>query len=386
MVMFLQSYGSPTKFLRYFPMVSRNSTSSIGSLLFPKKIRRFLYFRLPLLVGAFCFALFVIIPTGNSSQRLFVRALREDQQITILNTTSPARWHPLVTPYPYPYTFLINAPEKCQERNPFLVLLVTGECHDVKARDTIRKTWGNENNYGDIDVMRIFLVGVSPIMTVAIQRFLEEESAIYGDIVQQDFLDTYSNLTLKTLMGMEWITKFCPNASYVMKVDNDVFVNVNYLVHQVLHPELTPLTNYVTGLLVENTSPNRNKDSKFYLPEEIYPSKIFPPYPSGPGYVLSGDMAKKIYDVAQEILVFRIEDAFIGVCLYKINIAPTRPLKHVFLGLKIDYQQAVFRDLVLVHHYKNEDLMIVWSQFWNVSYIGNEKEASNKTTPVRKPY
>ncbi|XP_069802759.1 beta-1,3-galactosyltransferase 2-like isoform X2 [Dendropsophus ebraccatus] len=283
--------------------------------------------------------------------------------IVILNSSSPRAHHSQALPYPYPYRFLINQPKKCQGRSPFLVLLVMGQNHDVQGRDTIRTTWGNVTNYGDVDVVRIFLVGVSPIMTGAIQRLLEEESAIYGDIVQQDFLDTYNNLTLKTLMGMEWVAKFCPNTSYVMKVDNDVFLNVNYLVHKLLRPELPPRRNYLTGLIVYNTGPMRSKDSKWYLSEEVYPANAYPPYPSGPAYVLSADMARKIYKVAQDLLVFGIEDVFVGICLYKLNILPTQPPRNVFNGEKIDYDPDTFCHVVLVHHYREIDLIKVWEDF-----------------------
>ncbi|XP_040271767.1 beta-1,3-galactosyltransferase 2-like [Bufo bufo] len=284
--------------------------------------------------------------------------------IIILNSSSSATNHLRVYPYPHPYRFLINQPRKCLTQNPFLLLLVIGESQDVKARDTIRMTWGNVSNYRDVDVMMLFLVGISPVMTGAIQRLLEEESTIYEDIVQQDFLDIYQNLTLKTLMGMEWVNDFCPNASYVMKVDNDVFLNVNYLVHQLLHPDLPPRTNYLTGLIVRYTGPIRDKESQWYISEEVYPGDTYPPYPSGPGYVFSGDMAQKIYKVAQEIIFFGIEDVFIGVCLYKLNILPTNTPRNMFNGHKIDYHPYTFCNLVMVHHYKDNDLIKVWQQLW----------------------
>ncbi|XP_010193189.1 PREDICTED: beta-1,3-galactosyltransferase 2-like, partial [Mesitornis unicolor] len=66
----------------------------------------------------------------------------------------------------------------------------------------------------------------------AVRLTLEEENSLHGDLIQQDFMDTYNNLTLKTLMGMEWVSKHCPNASYVVKADSDVFLNLNYLVAQ----------------------------------------------------------------------------------------------------------------------------------------------------------
>ncbi|XP_056426496.1 beta-1,3-galactosyltransferase 2-like isoform X2 [Hyla sarda] len=284
--------------------------------------------------------------------------------IIILNSSSSAIHHRQALPYPHPYRFLINQPNKCLARSPFLVLLVVGDTHNVKSRDIIRTTWGNVSNYGDIDIVSLFLVGISPVMTSAIQNLLEEESTVYGDIVQQDFLDSYNNLTLKTLMGMEWITKFCPNASYVMKVDSDVFLNVDYLVHQLLHPEFPPQTNFLTGYIVFNSGPIRIKNSKWYISEEVYPGNIYPPYPSGPAYVFSADIAKKIYKVAQDLLVFGIEDAFIGICLYKLNILPTTAPKYVFHGQKIDYDPCRFSSLVMVHHYKDIELKNIWEDFW----------------------
>ncbi|XP_072005625.1 beta-1,3-galactosyltransferase 2-like isoform X2 [Engystomops pustulosus] len=289
--------------------------------------------------------------------------------ITILNSSSSTSHNSQVLPYPYPYRFLVNQPEKCLTRRPFLVLLVMAESYDVKARDSIRKTWGNLSNYEDVDILRIFLVGISPLMTGTIQKLLEEESTIYGDIVQQDFLDTYNNLTLKTLMGMEWVTKFCPNASYVMKIDSDVFLNVNYLVHHLLHPELPPQSNYITGFIVRYTGPIRDVHSKWYVNEGVYPGDTYPPYPSGPGYVFSVDMARKIYEVAQNILVFGIEDAFVGICLYKLKISPTNSPENVFRVQKINYNPKTFCNLVIVHHYKGDDLIQVWDDFWMVRTI-----------------
>ena len=55
---------------------------------------------------------------------------------------------------------------------------------------------------------------------------VEQESQIFHDIVVEDFVDSYHNLTLKTMMGMRWIATFCEHAQYVLKADSDVFVNM----------------------------------------------------------------------------------------------------------------------------------------------------------------
>ncbi|XP_056426502.1 beta-1,3-galactosyltransferase 2-like [Hyla sarda] len=280
------------------------------------------------------------------------------------NLTYPVFKHPLAPPYPYPYNFILNQPDKCKNRTPFLVLMVLVESQDIMSRHTIRETWGNESLY-DVDVVRVFLVGQPVHIPDQTQLLLEEEKEVFGDIIQQDFMDTYYNLTLKTLLGIEWVTKFCPSASYVMKIDNDMFVNVDYLVHQLLRPDLPVLQNYFTGFIVFNGSPYRDASSKWYLPKEVYPNDTFPPYCAGPGYVFSVDMAQKIYDVSQNIRVIPMEDVFMGVCLYELRIPPTKPPPGIFNGLRIDYDLCTFKKVVTVHKYKREELKTLWADFWS---------------------
>ena len=57
-------------------------------------------------------------------------------------------------------------------------------------------------------------------------RALEAESDRTGDLAITDNVDTYQNLTLKTLAGLAWATDKCPGAKFVLKADDDVFVQV----------------------------------------------------------------------------------------------------------------------------------------------------------------
>ncbi|XP_068130458.1 beta-1,3-galactosyltransferase 2-like isoform X2 [Hyperolius riggenbachi] len=293
-------------------------------------------------------------------------------QQPVNNQTYPAFRHPLAPPYPYPYEFLINQPDKCNDRTPFLILLVIGKVHDFETRHAIRATWGNESNY-DVDVLRIFLLGFSSFASRRTQMMLEEESEAFRDIVQQDFMDTYYNLTLKTLLGMEWVTKFCPNASYVIKIDNDLFLNVDYLVHNLLFPELPVRENYFTGYIMANTKPLRSKAYKWYVPVEVYPNDTYPPYCVGPAYVFSADMARKIYDVSQRIRVIPMEDSFMGICLYELHITITPPPWGLFNGNYMEYNRCQFHKLITVHHYTSDQLLKIWPDFWTLKTLGCSK-------------
>ncbi|XP_054663907.1 beta-1,3-galactosyltransferase 2-like isoform X2 [Grus americana] len=272
---------------------------------------------------------------------------------------APTR-HPLQPPYPYPYRFLLNEPHKCRERTPFLVLLVVTEPGDMAGRNVIRQTWGNESSVPGVAILRLFLLGVHPVFGQELRAVLEEESLLYHDLLQQDFLDTYNNLTLKTLMGMEWVSKHCPNASYVMKADRDVFLNLGYLVRRFLVP---PKKNFMTGYIYRNTGPLRSKAYKWYVPPEVYPNTTYPPYCGGPGYVFSGDLAGKIYAVAQTLPVINMEDSFVGICLHALGVSVTGSPWGVFNMYRLEYEKCRFSRLVMVHHYQPQDLLKVWPHF-----------------------
>ncbi|XP_069815899.1 beta-1,3-galactosyltransferase 2-like [Dendropsophus ebraccatus] len=292
-----------------------------------------------------------------------VKIITKEKPKHVNNLTYPAFQHPLAPPYPYPYKFLINQPDKCKNRKPFIVLAVLVESQDWESRHTIRETWGNERLY-DVNVVRMFLVGLPVRIPDRTQQLLVEESKAFGDIIQQDFMDTYYNLTLKTLMAMEWVTKFCLSASYVMKIDSDMFLNVDYLVHKVLHPDLPVHQNYFTGYIFGRARPRRDPASKWYVPKEVYPHDKYPPYCAGPGYLFSTDMEKKIYDVAQEIRVIPMEDVFMGICLYELHIPLTKPPPRKCNYQKINYDLCKFKNLVTVHHYEKQELRTVWADFW----------------------
>ncbi|NXG11142.1 B3GT1 galactosyltransferase, partial [Sakesphorus luctuosus] len=99
----------------------------------------------------------------------------------------------------------------------------------------------------------------------ALRPQLREEDELHRDLLQQDFLDTYHNLTLKTLMGLEWVSRFCPGATYVMKADHDVFLNVEFLVRRLLVP---PRRGLATGHVYRNTGPLRRRVYKWFVPRE----------------------------------------------------------------------------------------------------------------------
>ena len=263
-----------------------------------------------------------------------------------------------------PFPYIINEPHKCAKDRAasFLVLLIATEARKVEARNAIRQTWGNESVAPALGFIRLFMLGKNDgELGLLQQRMLVAESQRHHDIIQQDFLDSYKNLTIKTLMGMNWVAMHCPQASYVMKTDSDVFVNTEYLIYKLLRPELKPKKNYFTGNNMRGFAPNRNKNSKWYMPPELYPSEKYPTFCSGTGYVFSGDLARKIYQASLNIHHLHLEDVYVGICLAKLKIEPTPPPNEfLFNHWRVSYSSCKYSHLITSHGFHPNELLKYW--------------------------
>ena len=60
----------------------------------------------------------------------------------------------------------------------------------------------------------------------ALQEKVYKENDKHGDIIQGDFIDTYHNLSYKASMGNFWVSEFCEQAEFVVKTDDDWFVDL----------------------------------------------------------------------------------------------------------------------------------------------------------------
>ncbi|XP_077198846.1 beta-1,3-galactosyltransferase 5-like [Paroedura picta] len=247
----------------------------------------------------------------------------------------------------------------CSRNPPFLVILVTSSPDSQSdTRMAIRDTWGKANLIANKHIVTLFLLGIS--LNHNNQIAVTAESQKYRDIIQKEFIDTYYNLTLKTMMGIEWVHKFCPQSSFVMKTDSDVFVNPFHLTELLLKKNRT--TRFFTGYLKLNEHPIRQIFSKWYVSYYEFPGNNYPPFCSGTGYVLSTDVAHQVYNVSQNILFFKLEDVFIGLCLAELNIIPEElHSKQMFFPEGVTFSVCHFKKIVTSHFVKPRDMLVYWN-------------------------
>ena len=245
------------------------------------------------------------------------------------------QWVSDVDPHDYPY--IINPKDKCKAPpgipdDILLVICVLSAPKNKERRGVIRKTYGNESIWeqsveGVPMVRLVFMLGAT--QDGQLQREIQKESALYGDIVQEGFVDSYLNLTRKTVMILKWVTLFCRNAVFMMKVDDDVILNVNKVMTFLL---LSPPDDFTAGARSKRSRVMRRKDLKYYTPKHVYNLTHYEPYyMGGAGYFLSLDVADRILEVALRKPLFPWEDIFITTCMRDLGI-PILKTEHFAWG------------------------------------------------------
>lgn len=146
----------------------------------------------------------------------------------------------------YNYTYLSDCRQKCRDDEdtmivPRLVFIIKSAMNNFNQRTAIRQSWGFEKRFSDVVMRTVFLIGISAERDTNLQAAIEKEHEDHGDIVQSDFIDTYFNNTIKTMMGLRWAIEYCPRSKFFMFVDDDFYISaknvLRFLRDPVNYPE-----------------------------------------------------------------------------------------------------------------------------------------------------
>ncbi|PON93110.1 Glycosyl transferase [Trema orientale] len=196
-------------------------------------------------------------------------------------------------------------------RRKRLVMLIgvfsTG--NNFERRMALRRSWMQYEAVRSGHVAVRFFIGLHKNKQVNYE--LWREARAYGDIQLMPFVDYYSLISLKTIAICIMGVKVLP-AKYIMKTDDDAFVRID----EVLASLKTKASDgLLYGRISFESSPQREKDNKWYISDEEWPHALYPPWAHGPGYVISRDIAKFIVRGHQErdLQLFKLEDVAMGI-------------------------------------------------------------------------
>lgn len=272
------------------------------------------------------------------------------------------------------YPYLINHPGKCggggedgeSWHDVLLLLFVKSSPENFERRQAIRETWGNVSfvlSELKASVRLMFALGVHPDIgqRSRLQSQLLQEDRAYRDLIQLNFLDTFHNLTTKLILQFQWGHKYCPQARFLMSADDDIFVHMPNLVKylkQLLSRQKGAKDLWV-GHVHRGAPPIRRKESKYHVPYDLYPWPSYPDYTAGAGYVVSGDVAAKIYRATLLLnSSMYIDDVFMGICAKAMGVSPQ---EHVYFSGegKAPYHPCIYDHMITSHGHAT-DVRSLW--------------------------
>ncbi|XP_050416229.2 beta-1,3-galactosyltransferase 5 [Patella vulgata] len=237
----------------------------------------------------------------------------------------------------------------------FLFILTIHQ--NIKQRTMIRNTWLSISKNNTSDVRYVFLLGKS--MHEAMNRKAIEEAAIFNDIIMEDFKDSYQNLTYKTIMGLKYVSNYCKQTKYVFKTDDDMWINIPAL-QRLLKTDGHKLETAVGGACRQSSNPIRKKSSKWYASYSRYPGKTYPGFCSGTGYVLSVNVAQKVFEISKDVPFYHLEDVYVALCARKLGFKLIR-LRGFVIPRKRNNTCVLKSDKVITsHRVPPKSLKAIW--------------------------
>lgn len=280
-----------------------------------------------------------------------------------LNSTVSQRQAECESCFEHRFQYVISSDNICNvsnnERIDLIVLILTVH-QNLKARNALRRTWLTYTGKNTKNVRYVFLLGET--RDERLRKDVLEENEWSHDIVKENFVDSYKNLTYKTIMGFKWAATRCAHARFVLKTDDDMYVNIPNLLKRLNTLGEERLKKTVIGACNKKSSPIRNKKSKWFASADSYPERFYPGFCSGTGYATSLSLARDVYRVSPHVPFFHLEDVYVSLCVKKLGYSllnvpgfnPGRP--------KLD--PCVYKGDVLItaHQFSPVMLAVIWSR------------------------
>ena len=269
------------------------------------------------------------------------------------------------------------------ERTVLLIIKSVCSVKNELHRNAIRKTWANStyiaSNKLNVTVDRVFSLGNCELEHA--QTSLASEHTVHNDILQWGFVDSYWNLTLKVVGQLAYVHRKRPEITHIFAGDDDVFVNILGIINLIESEEPSNQQTIFKGSVIASGKTMRNPESKFFVPEWLYPDFRYPAYAGGGGFLYSKKIANELFFASFDTKMLNMEDAFVGLLLKKIGRKPVLDDRFVIRScmksesvekLRLAEQGCYWSEILLYHKLNYTQLLEVWNVFVNLEDCQNE--------------
>ena len=239
----------------------------------------------------------------------------------------------------YEPEFLIPNEHLCKnKKNLFMLFVIHSHRNNFIRRQALRDTWLSQQkidlfkliietenfqinfdyfNGRKLDIAHVFIIATEKNINkskIIIDNQIEIESKLFNDLVVIDMIDSYQNLLYKHLSIVKWVTKYCSNSVFVIKLDDDVFINLKLLtkdlVTQISLGQVDLERKFIYCNFIDDALVKRNKESKHRVDYQTYPFEYYPRYCEGFAYITNPSTFGLIYEQSHIIPRYWIDDVY----------------------------------------------------------------------------
>lgn len=192
-----------------------------------------------------------------------------------------------------------------KKQNEFLIVIILSSSLNTNRRNVLRQTWlqtCRENN-----IKYFFVIGTKNVDQHLKESINDEYNSFQDVLRMENVLDSYKELTSKTLEAFVWLNKNI-KFKYVLKCDDDSFVHVLKLVRlleEYTEDEKQLYLGFFNGHARVQKS-GKWKESNWVLCD------FYLPYALGGGYVLDEGLVKFIAKNSKDLELYVSEDVSVG--------------------------------------------------------------------------
>ncbi|KAK3751204.1 hypothetical protein RRG08_023961 [Elysia crispata] len=197
--------------------------------------------------------------------------------------------HPLFT------GFVIENKDLCSSAERVDVLVyINSAVQNRQRRRAIRHSWASQNAFTGVTIRLVFILGQPASRREQLEIFSEHASS--GDIVQAKFEDTFRNLTFKAVTFMAWANAHCAQAQYVVKVDDDMFVDMFAVIFKII-PKMADKSYAMACSYTKHGKISRNPKSNWYVGKTLLAGQThYPGFCPGFFSVITGNIIPELYE------------------------------------------------------------------------------------------
>ena len=278
----------------------------------------------------------------------------------------------LQTLIPAPKDAVLATPDVSSVGNNTMLVFVQSDYSNTERRQLIRHTWGNPIYYGnhtDAFIFVIFAVGIKEEKQEDTENSLDLEMLDASDILLLNIVDLYDSLTLKGLLTMQWIHDNLPHVQYVVKTDDDMFLNTFAWKNAIESLRIRDMGCVIMGFVW--TNPHVLREGKYAVSKDVYFPDMYPSFCSGAGYVLSRDSVAAILEASAYIpLLLRDDPYFTGILAQIMGVSLlTLPKTSIRFEDNFAVKHLVTHPVMAIHGLQPRQ----WYRIWNGLRLRNKK-------------